>query len=49
MGSDLLCAKRNGGYDGYIFAKDTTEICTADIGLNTDGAIEAASYIQKLV
>ena len=37
-----------GGYDGYIFAKDTDgKYDTADIGLNTDGAIEAASYIQK--
>nr|WP_319214972.1 extracellular solute-binding protein [uncultured Trichococcus sp.] len=37
-----------GGYDGYIFAKDADgKYDTADIGLNTDGAIEAASYIQK--
>jgi arabinogalactan oligomer / maltooligosaccharide transport system substrate-binding protein len=37
-----------GGYGGYIFATDENgSYDSSDVGLNSDGAIEGAEYIQK--
>jgi arabinogalactan oligomer/maltooligosaccharide transport system substrate-binding protein len=36
-----------GGYGGYIFADSNGNYDASDIGLNNEGAIEGAEYIQK--
>ena len=48
MGSNIL---RSRGYEwigGYIFGKNSEGSFNAeDIGLNNDGAVEAAQYIEQ--
>ncbi|RIW35297.1 extracellular solute-binding protein [Bacillus salacetis] len=36
-----------GGYGGYVFAENDGALNPADLGLNNEGAVEGAEYIQK--
>ena len=48
MGSIYYAQGVMSGYGGYIFGKNSEGSFNAeDIGLNNDGAVEAAQYIEQ--